>query len=682
MEHLSYQWGNVPIGGGGYVTGITVHPSEKDLIFIRTDVGGVYRWNREGLRWIPLNETFGPELENFFGIESLAMDPSNPDVLYIAAGKYASSHPHDVLKSEDRGKTWKRTHLNLRMAGNEHLRWTGERLAVDPHDGNIVYFGSRYDGLWRSANGGLTWLPVNMFPEKGTEGEGIVFVQFDPGTYVPGEGTRIIYAGVSGKGIFMSENAGTDWVHINKRILHPRRAAVSSDGTLYVTSGNVYEPSPVRGVHKYANASWTEITPDGTYPEYCALAAHPSNPDELICAVRFDSFRCPVYHSTDGGKSWRQVTENMKRHCEIPWWPSSYFSACTSAIAFDAHEPGRIWLADWYGVWTTPDIQADPVCWHTRDQGHEEMVAFSMACPPKGAVLLTAIADNDGMRHTGLSGFPAEKYGNPPLQETTGVDFCEANPDRIARVGSWGWGKTGSGGYSLDNGISWTEFESWPYGGNGRIAVSAENPELMVVVPIADTPKSTCDLGRSWAESTGAPPSAVKSFWSWNQPLAADRVMGRTFYLYKDGTLFTSHDGGMVWRPANTSLPQNEWHIVKAAPKVPGEVWVALDGQGLYRSSDSGSSFTKVPDVQRAYLFAFGKALEGKNFPAIYIYGTVCGTQGIFRSDDEGENWVQINPEDFLAGCSPNCMEGDRQVHGRVYIGTNGRGYYFGEQVK
>ena len=50
----SYDWGNVRFDGGGFVSAVIFHPTEKNVLYARTDVGGIYGYNFEASRWIPL----------------------------------------------------------------------------------------------------------------------------------------------------------------------------------------------------------------------------------------------------------------------------------------------------------------------------------------------------------------------------------------------------------------------------------------------------------------------------------------------------------------------------------------------------------------------------------------------------------------------------------------------------
>src|SRR5580698_8654899 len=159
-----YVWRNVVIGGGGFVTGIIMHPREKGLMYARTDVGGAYRRDSAAAEWIPITDWIGMADVNLTGIESLAVDPFDIDRVYLAAGTYGNGQAA-ILRSSDRGKTFARTNVPFKMGGNEAGRFNGERLAVDPNDGKILFFGSRRDGLWRSDDRSVTWGKVESFPD-------------------------------------------------------------------------------------------------------------------------------------------------------------------------------------------------------------------------------------------------------------------------------------------------------------------------------------------------------------------------------------------------------------------------------------------------------------------------------------------------------------------------------------
>jgi photosystem II stability/assembly factor-like uncharacterized protein len=205
---VPYRWNNVVIRAGGFITGIMFSPAKEGLVYVRTDVGGAYRSDDGGSHWIPLTDQFGTKDSTYTGIESIAPDPSDANKVYIAAGMYTADWggPSAILRSDDKGKTLKMTAMPFKMGGNEDGRGAGERLAVDPNLGSVLFFGSRLAGLWRSTDSGLSWLRVKSFPAPATLAgpgarTGITFVVFDPSSGTKGSATKTIYVGVAQAGI-------------------------------------------------------------------------------------------------------------------------------------------------------------------------------------------------------------------------------------------------------------------------------------------------------------------------------------------------------------------------------------------------------------------------------------------------------------------------------------------------
>lgn len=685
-----YDWGTVPMGGGGYVTGMIAHPAEQGLYYIRTDVGGMYRWNPADSSWVPLLNHVPLADKNLYGVESIALDPSNPDVVFAAAGKYDYWTPSDILKSTDRGETWVRTNLkngtaDVKMISNGDNRDAGERLAVDPNNGSIVYFGSRFDGLWRSTSAGdpNTWAKVASLPTAGTTGTGITFVAFDKATGTPGTGSSVIYAGAWGTGIYRSADAGATWTLMSGSPVNPLRMAVAPDGSLYVTH--------TTGVAKFtaAASAWTDITPPASVNiRYTAISIDPANPSILMTATN-NGHNNPIYRSVDSGATWAVVP--FYKDQSVPWAPGWHWSSATSSLTIDPFDSKKVWYTDWYNVWRTDDITASPSTWTSYPKGHEEIVTVSnLTSPPSGSVkLFSGVADVGGFEHISMAAPPEKTYytdSGLTYMLTTGIDFQETNPNFVVRVGTNGWQGSGDGGYSTDQGKTYTKFTGKPWStvSGGRVAVSATS-ETIVWLPRGydSKPQVSADRGATWTTAAGAPSGAMgggSSIFKYNQPLASDRVDGTKFYLYNSGKFYRSVDSGLNWAQVNTSLPVNaDGQNVYSAPGIDGEVWASFDTQGLYRSSDSGTTFTKLAPVSRALLFAFGKNAPGTTNPTVFVYGTVNGADGIFRSTDMGATWVKISSDSFFPGNDPNIMGADRQVFGRVYVGTNGSGIFYGE---
>ncbi len=159
----------------------------------------------------------------------------------------------------------------------------------------------------------------------------------------------------------------------------------------------------------------------------------------------------------------------------------------------------------------------------------------------------------------------------------------------------------------------------------------------------------------------------------------ADRVEGLRFYLW-DGTakrMLTSTDGGASFSSVATGM-NSAFALFRSVPGQNGHLWVRAGTSGLYRSTNSGTTFTKLSSVTEVYQFDFGKAKPGTTHPAVFIWGKVGSTVGFFRSDDIGATWVRINDDLHNFGYQ-NDIAGDPRVYGRVYLATSGRGVVYGD---
>lgn len=664
------RWRNVPIGGGGYVTGLALHPAIPDCLYFRTDVGGAFRFDPAGERWIPLLDSVAYPDRNYMGIDGIALAPSRPGRLAIAAGQLTDRTPSDVLWSDDHGATWRATRLNRAFGGNLPHRMNGECLAFHPGNPDHLLAGTRNDGLFETRDAGQSWRHLAGVP-AGTPEIGIRCVLFAPDR---------LFVAVEGAGIFASADEGTNWTLLPGSPRHVGRMAFGG-GRLFVTSR---DPG---GLWAY-DGVWRNLSPMADR-NYHALAVDPLDPDRVLVSPLDDPsgsrFRLPIFFSADGGASWRVVAAQPDWESAARWMKPTHFGAATSALLFDPHHPGRVYLADWYAVWRTDDIADRPVLWRALMKGHEEMFLFTLATPPKGPPLLTGMADNTGFRHVSADAPPEGRL--EAGREATGIDFCEAAPARVVVASGRRYPTLEYAVYvSDDHGRTFVRREtpvSNTFERTQRIAVSATDQDRFVLLANDDEPYVTADAGRSWQTAAGAPHGALpgRTLWCYHHPLAADRVDGRRFYLYREGVVFVSEDGGATWSPRRERLPAStdDFINVTAAPGHSGWLAVGLGGAGLWLSKDAAATFSRNGFIEACLLVAWGAPLSPASPPALYAYGRHAGKWAIFCSTDVGGSWTRVNADGQTLGGFPSCLAGDRQTPGRIYLGTNGRGVFVGD---
>lgn len=679
IPKIPYEYGSALVGEGGWITGIAMHETD-DVMYIRTDVGGSYRFDNEKEEWIPLNDDLKNSYETWYQVDGLAVDPNNSRVLYIAVGK--ASNPSftykkgTILKSVDGGENWRKLNIDLYFSGNGDKRWAGERIAVDPANANHIVCGSRKEGIWESVDAGESWSQM-AFPGSLKDDYGVLSIVFDPAN------AGVIYFNAYGDGIYKYTENGNVWEKLPGE-LNPAgamRMVLSGQGDLYVTT-----ESNENGLLKYSGGVWTNLTPDSTIIDskgkpagYCGISVNPLNTSQIVCAPS-EVFPGMLFYSADGGTTWKKIDQgNTVRNKAVSWWPDTFWAAAIASVEFDRHHPNRVWFSDWHGVWKTEDITAENIVWNNIQKGHEELTVMAIKAPPVGTTLAVGGADTGGNILYNYDEYPELRLQGLNYYNVWDYDYCQSNPSEMVVVGS-NDKVLASGAVSHDAGKTWTRFQKAPDMGvlSTKVAMSSTNPNVILVTTSDYSVFRTGDAGKTWTELLSLP-VCVNGPWTWAQVLEADKVNGSKFYFfdYKTGDIYRSDDAGLNFAKTGSTLPvpsDYRWIYMNTVPGREGEIWVSLYDKGLFRSTDGGSSFERIGGIDRADNIAFGKEAPGSSTPTLYMYGVIGEVEGLFRSLDMGQTWQDIDEGDSGFGNRIQVLEASWSTYGLVFGGTQGRG--------
>lgn len=713
-----YEWRNVTVGAGGFAPNIIFSPAEPGLAYLRTDMGGAYRWDVRAGRWIPLQD--GMAEGSYFGIESLAADPADPDIVYLAAGMYRRG-PAAILRSADRGATWRITPVPFRMGGNEDGRGMGERLVIDPNRTSTLFFGSRHDGLFRSDDSGATWRNVDSFPVKGLgvsppgrpTNAGLSFVLVDPRSGSAGEGSSTIYAGSADPGpqhLFRSADGGASWQPVPGGPgpgMLPTKAAIDREGLLYVTYASSIGPSGIaRGaVWRFDSRTgdWRDITPDpGGEGGYMGLGLNAQQPGTLVVSsVNRWQPGDTVWRSTDRGLSWDDLGARSRRDVsETPFLKGDEgeadFGHWTAGLAIDPFDSGHIAYTTGATLYATREgDRPGEQLWKPWVRGIEQTAIISLASPTGGAHLVSGFGDIRGFVHDDFSRSPPHFHLGIETHNTNQIDYAGAAPDVVVRSGTGReiGPEDATLAWSDDGGRSWTALRApairlvddgpaqrLDLAGEASIVVSADGGSFVVNTPVVLV---TQDRGRGWSRAEGLPLRA--------QAFADKSAPGRFYAVDWEGRrLFRSDDGGRSFAPAaaaglpdiSASRPRNREQPfpIVADPARAGHLWM-LTGGRLWHSTDGGSSFRSASRGIEIDRFGIGKSAPGAGAAALFATGERGGNRGVFRSTDGGKSWLRINDDAHQWGLRFRVITGDPRLFGRVYIGTDGRGVLYGDPL-
>ncbi|WP_343746316.1 T9SS type A sorting domain-containing protein [Chitinophaga sp.] len=683
-----YTWKSVAIGGGGFVSAIIPSKTEQNLVYARTDVGGAYRWNASTSSWVPLLDWVSDNEVGFLGVESLAIDPQKPNRVYMLVGiSYFNNGRTAILRSDDYGNTFTQTDVSsqFKAHGNGMGRQAGEKLVVDPNNSNILYCGTRWNGLFRSTDAGATWSRLSSLDVTTTPNEnGISFVVLD-GSSAAGGATQRIIVGVSRSGstnLYRSDNGGQSFAAVSGATTSfmPHRAVLSGNGNLYLTYGNgagpsghwsLPEPMDNGQIWKYniSTGAWTNITPSGFNKAFGGISVDPGNPNRIVASTintymnQNGAWGDRMFLSTNGGASWVDVVDRgFTLDPDGITWVSGHAIHWAGSIEFDPFNTERVWVTSGNGIFRNDNISSSGT-WRFAVKGLEETVPLGLESIPNGPVL-SVIGDYDGFRHTtNLSQYAP--IHNPQMGTTSGLAVAAQNTNKIVRVGNAMY-------YSNDMGVTWTQNSM--NGSHGQVALSANGNTVLHSPKESSVTYRSTNNGASWAAVSGL---------SFNEARpVGDPVNSNKFYAYNpgNGAVMVSTNGGSSFSQAG-SVAGGGSKIIRLAPGMEGHVWIALNNGGLVRSTNSAQSFSTISGVSNCGAVGFGVAAPGTNYPAIYIWGTINNVRGVYRSTDQGASWVRVNDDAHEYGGPGNgqFVQGDMNVFGRVYMSTAGRGIVYGD---
>ncbi len=682
----------------GRISDLAIHPANRALWYVAAGSGGVWKTANAGTTWTPIFDGQGA-----YSIGCLALDPRNPDIVWLGTGENVSGrhvgYGDGVYKSLNGGKTW----TNVGLAKSEHIA----RILVDPRDSNVVYVAAEGPlwsaggerGLYKTMDGGKTWAAV-LTVSKDT---GIASAELDPSNpdvlYAAAyERRRSVAAFMGGgpeSGIHKSEDAGKTWrrltVGLPKGDMGKIGLAVSplDPRVVYATIEAAEEE---RGFYRSADRgeSWEKrnsFISGGTGPHYYQeIFADPNRFDRVY---QMDFF---MRITDDGGRTWRRV-EARRKHSDdhalafIPGDPNYLLNGSDGGV-YESRDGGETWrffdnlpVTQFYKVALDNALPFYSVHGGTQDNGSQHGPSRTLNAHGIGNADWTITYGADGYAsaidptdpniiylewqegnllrydlksHETVYVSPRPEPGDPPLRFNwdAPVLISPHASTRLYYAGQFVW-------RSEDRGDSWTRV----------------SPDLTRNVFRLDKPI----LGKTWGIDALWDHGAMSKYSTITTLSESPLVSGLLYAGTDDGLIQVTEDGGRTWRRIEKlpGVPDAFFvNELKASKHDPDTVFAAVDNHKsgeykprLLRSDDRGRTWLSIsgdlPD--RTLVWSVVQDREKKNL-------LFAGTEfGIYATLDGGKRWLK------LSGGVPVISFRDLEIHDREtdLVGASfGRGIF------
>lgn len=489
MEVLAYNYGNLPIPGGGYVTGFLFHPKKENVFYIRTDIGGTYRFGADHKWHSLIDHVTMEDLGETFPI-ALALDEEDPEKLYIVCGENKPGRAK-IAVSEDGGKSFSYYKMPCLVHGNLNGRGTGYRLIKDKKAKDTLWFASQKDGLFKSCDDGKSWDSCAYF-----NGEYMTFIGQDP----TGEILFAATAGIAkkrgdclrGHSLFVSYDGGESfeplWQPADGSVEGVKLAGLigqryaMDEKYLYVTysvmgrNAYVYElgyscdgGSVIGGkVVRYPFLTdgkigqGEDITPDRS-SELLEYGFSGIDTTKEVAGLLVTSTICKddgdcIFRSFDYGKTWQCImwdlnigTMAFRTSYMTPQYNGGHSIVhWMTDLKINPFDKDQVWFNTGTGVFRSKNLLDETVIFEDYSDGIEETVHLNLYSPPAGDVkCIDILGDLGGFAFTQLdkpcdNSF-ADENGNRYIT-CINADYSDLHPETVIVTPRGNWtGKTKGG---------------------------------------------------------------------------------------------------------------------------------------------------------------------------------------------------------------------------------------------
>jgi photosystem II stability/assembly factor-like uncharacterized protein len=570
-----------------------------------------------------------------------------------------------------------------------------------PGDPTTYYFGATGGGVWKSADGAMTWSPV--FDKEGTGSIGSLAVaNSDPNTIYVGTGEACIRGNTSqGDGVYKSLDAGKTWKNIGLRdsraigkvIINPN----NPDIVFVAALGHPYGPNTERGIFRTINGgkSWEKVLYQDENSGGIDVAFDPRNPNILFAALwqaRRTSWSLAdggpgsgLYRSDDGGTSWKRLEEHG-----LPKGPYGRIGIAVAANSdrvfalIEARNPDgglyrsedggetwdfvnpshSLWQRPWYYMHIFADPKDDNVVYimdvetfKSTDGGH----LFNKMKVPHGdnhglwidpKDTRRMIAANDGGVTVTLDGGKNwTREDNQPTAQFYHVITDAATPYRV--YGS----QQDSGTVAI---VSRSDAGSidrsdWYDVGGGEAGYIAPYPPDPNIVYAADYQGNITRFDKRIGQvksiteqpdiSDGRGAANMEHRFQWTAPVLISPHDPNTLY-HAGERLFKTTDGGVHWQAISPDLTRND-----RSKQQPSGGDITLD--------DTGTEYYDT-------IFALA---ESPITQGLLWVGTDDGLIQITR--DAGKNWTNVTPKDLPEWSRVSQVEASPHDAGTAYIAVD-----------